>query len=1581
MSISDFEETFGTIEEMEIEFPHKAILREESEDEDEENNTFIPPTDVQGKKLLSMLQALRLDSKKKFEEHGLHTLYLTIGRVQWKEPGSGRGSEKALKEGEYDYDAPLLLIPVSIEETKTSPKKTIIRTYLEANDIVVNPVLLLLSELEYGVRISGIPSLQEIDDVSRVFDDLVKVLKKSFAETKIKNDISDDIRIGQYSFYGQQIYEDLKNNEEAISQHEFIDALIGKGSIVQEGLPSESQPDDLLALDEDFSVLDADVSQMRVVQKAVQGNSLVVQGPPGTGKSQTIVNLVSNLLARGKKVLVVCEKQVALEVVFKRLKDKGLDKLCLPLFYQNADKKTFAKSVINDRDFLIETYGHGSIGNDTALKLREVKLEKLWGYAISLGTIVEPLQRSVQWVHGELAKAQALNSDRSLPWGDTDPLSINEDTYRRILAILDTVSPILNKISDPRFSAWSKIQKQNFSPDFASRVRVVLENIESSLAELGTLQPESIGLDSVANLRSNLHTIEQLAQLDTHSFPFVLRPDTDIGFAIQVLTRTIEAIKAYQDLAVTLDNAYKVPLSWEHLEIPEQPIKDTCEVAAIHFALDQSKKLATILSSIQASANACKNADLLALPIADLIQHHSILTLDPLVIRIKNWSVTASLQASLGSLATLHAIYGKLSEANTILDKWAIIRENLEVDDIRKVLAEFDKDYYDFFHFFSRNYRSVRKIVSEWCNFNTPKRYKDLKEVVSAVRDSRNLEEKLRILLDQFNERYVVSDSPVTFHELPILYGSAKNLAEWMIQENKSELAGHLKQAIERNSDPRAMNDFGNSLKDLESLLSGSWSIFETFSDFGRVSIADVVSKFEEFSDNAQYLVSLEESITAFLVKKESHRTIDSIKVDITNINRLRLCLDLIGSDIFGILVSEENLASLIEKREALEKVESGLNILLNHIAKLPDYHSGISFHESIRVAKESRDSFEKWKSALMNYEKHISALNKLFENDTSLADLELFEIGVFQGRLLEMVKDQEGLEAWMEHRRYSHQMKDLGYSWFLQSLEGSSVENPAALFAESLWNAWLEKYYSDDPDLRDFNAHEHAKTIQEFRRLEGQVLDINAKRILQRITPGMKKTKEGRGEFERILLHQSQLKIRQKPVRQVVMQCTSHIQHYKPCWMMSPLTLSSYIPYGSMDFDTVIFDEASQMRVEHALGAIARAKQVIVFGDEHQLPPTSFFDVVSDEDTEETEDQDYESILHATRTVLPESTDSLLYHYRSKYEDLIAFSNCEVYKDRLITFPNPDHTSRGVEFEFVEDGRFDGGIKKEGHAGTRRNEIEAKRVVEVCAKYATDHPRKSMGVIAFSKSQEVAIRDAMIEFLKNNPELREQLNEDQDGTDAFFIKNLESVQGDERDIIVLSVGYGKDKNGNFFNRFGPINGANGYRRLNVAVTRAKEKLICVSSFKSTEMKAVETSRGAKMLQKYLEYAEHGVKTLDAGRLVAAGEEPEPDSPFETEVKRTLEERGYEVKKQVGVSGFRIDLAIINPKTGTDYILGVECDGASYHSSYSARVNDRLRQDILERLGWKIYRIWSQHWITHKEAIIDDLVAVIGKNQ
>jgi superfamily I DNA and/or RNA helicase/very-short-patch-repair endonuclease len=522
--------------------------------------------------------------------------------------------------------------------------------------------------------------------------------------------------------------------------------------------------------------------------------------------------------------------------------------------------------------------------------------------------------------------------------------------------------------------------------------------------------------------------------------------------------------------------------------------------------------------------------------------------------------------------------------------------------------------------------------------------------------------------------------------------------------------------------------------------------------------------------------------------------------------------------------------------------------------------------------------------------------------------------------------------------------------------------------------NCVLTEIYEQEPVLSNFNASDYQRHLAEFRKLEKDVFRTNQYRVLAEVYPYYKVCCRQRGASEKALIRESQKVKRHIPIRRLVTENAEYLLNYKPCWMMSPLTLSSYIPYGSVEFDVVIFDEASQMKIENALGSIARAKQVVVIGDENQLPPTSFFESASDdeeEDEEELEDVGYESLLQASIATLPGLQPELLYHYRSTSDNLIAFSNHHIYGNRLITFPSPKNIDDSVKFEYVHNGVYDSGK-------TRRNRIEAERVADLCIEHVKNSS-DSLGVIAFSKAQEEVIREVLNERIKDEPFLAEKLDEMNPVKESFFVKNLESVQGDERDTIILSVGYGPDHLGNVYNRFGPINKKGGHRRLNVAVTRAKNKIICVSSMKFFQMNPGESAKGAILLQRYLEYAESGRSVLDASKIPTQNL-VEADSDFELSVQEALENIGYSVHRQIGASGFKIDLAVLHPENGNAYVLGIECDGAIYHSSKSARMRDRFRQDILERLDWQIYRVWSQHWLIHKQEILDDIVRIINKN-
>jgi superfamily II DNA or RNA helicase/very-short-patch-repair endonuclease len=521
------------------------------------------------------------------------------------------------------------------------------------------------------------------------------------------------------------------------------------------------------------------------------------------------------------------------------------------------------------------------------------------------------------------------------------------------------------------------------------------------------------------------------------------------------------------------------------------------------------------------------------------------------------------------------------------------------------------------------------------------------------------------------------------------------------------------------------------------------------------------------------------------------------------------------------------------------------------------------------------------------------------------------------------------------------------------------SPEYLVAAFEKRFYTKWLNSVYKQT-DLGSFNADEMQRYVEEFRSLDQEQQELAKIEVQHEVTKHRPTLDlEHASSSEQVLVRrEAEKQRRHKPLRELFDEAGSFITQLTPCFMMSPLSVAQYLKADSIQFDAVVFDEASQIMPQDAVSSLIRADQAIIAGDTKQLPPTSFFQ--SDVGTTEGVREDLDSILEETASVLPEK--NLRWHYRSRTEELIQFSNHHYYDNKLRTFPENDpDVETGVEFEYVEDGVYDLG-------GSRQNEIEAQRVIDLIEDHAEERSDKSLGVVAFSKAQEQAIRDALAERREDSPILDAFVSQD-DVLDEFFIKNLEMVQGDERDRMVFSVGYGPAEDGTISTNFGPINRSGGERRLNVAVTRAKEQVTVVCSMLPADIDlSGSNSTGAQHFKNYLEYAQKGEQALARNDHVT--DTLDFDSQFEKAVYDALEADGHDVVSQVKSSGYSIDLAIKHPDQPGKFILGIECDGAAYHSSKTARDRDRTRQMVLENLGWTIHRIWSPDWASNREAQI-----------
>lgn len=523
----------------------------------------------------------------------------------------------------------------------------------------------------------------------------------------------------------------------------------------------------------------------------------------------------------------------------------------------------------------------------------------------------------------------------------------------------------------------------------------------------------------------------------------------------------------------------------------------------------------------------------------------------------------------------------------------------------------------------------------------------------------------------------------------------------------------------------------------------------------------------------------------------------------------------------------------------------------------------------------------------------------------------------------------------------------------------------------------WLPKAIDGSECLRTFQSFKHEDAIEDFRNLDDMARELAASRVRQAIAHELPAPDAVPRRSELGLLrHQMNLKRPSKTIREVISAMPESFGKLAPCLLMSPLSIAQYLPPDQALFDVVIFDEASQIPTWDAIGAIARGRQTIIVGDPKQLPPTNFFGRTdSDQDNEELEDheRDLESILdEAQASGLP--TLQLNWHYRSRHESLIAFSNWHYYGNKLVTFPSAVTADRAVSLRYLPDAIYDG-----GRNGSRTNRQEADAIVaEAVGRMKQwlklpEQSRPTLGVITFNSQQQSLIQDLFDQAQRDCPELEWFFADDR--IEATVVKNLENVQGDERDVMFFSVTFGPQSTGKLSRNFGALNREGGERRLNVAVTRARQELLVFSSFKAEKLRVDDLrSRGVRDLKCFLDYAERGSAALPAQSFGSVGGY---DSPFEEAVADSLIAKGWQIVSQVGVSGFRVDLGVVHPDKPGVYLAGVECDGATYHRSAAARDRDKTREQILRNLGWEIIRIWSPDWWYDSASAIERIDGVL----
>ncbi len=672
--------------------------------------------------------------------------------------------------------------------------------------------------------------------------------------------------------------------------------------------------------------------------------------------------------------------------------------------------------------------------------------------------------------------------------------------------------------------------------------------------------------------------------------------------------------------------------------------------------------------------------------------------------------------------------------------------------------------------------------------------------------------------------------------------------------------------------------------------------------------------------------------------------------------------------DAFGLRAFGENWAGLDSDWKALTDFTEGIFAMGKKIQILsfPKILSGQVDVAALSTAStELRTSLEALVDALEELKGFLDLDLPRSLGAASIPELSLERLGgVVQAWKENLGLVEEGI-LW-ERRLQALEDLDLADLSELLRKECLEAEKLRDRFEFQYFRVWLDEVFLRRPELARFEGRSHRGVQERFGESDRARIALAREEVRAKHT---ERIPRGSGGAMGLIRHELSKKRRHLPIRRLLERAGPAVQEIKPVFMMSPQSVAQFLPPGALRFDLLLMDEASQVRPVDALGSIARAAQCVIVGDECQLPPTHFFEAVeADEDPDEEglgSARELESVLGLCTSKGMQRT-MLRWHYRSRHESLIQVSNEEFYDGdlKIIPSPRPGDPLLGLSFCFVAGGIF-------GRGKDRKNRVEAEVVADAVLEHAWAYPELSLGVGTFSVAQRDAILDALELRWRKHPELRGFFRED--GAEPFFVKNLENIQGDERDVIFVSVGYAKDEDGKLAMNFGPVSRDGGERRLNVLMTRARRRCVLFASIRGGDIDLHRAkSKGAEVLRRFLLAAE-AEREFHAPVSLAK----ESASALEKEVQIALEAEGLRVVPRVGVAGLFVDLGLRDPEDEEAFLLGIELDGPAYRDAPWSRERDRLREEVLEHMGWRILRLWSVDWFKDPEACKARLLAQI----
>lgn len=1505
--------------------------------------------------VIAALTRYRQRARSAMTEQGIEILYLSFGLLEWYESESS----------DQLFRSPLVLLPVRIErETALSPFQ-IVPT---GEDPFLNPVLVRLLSVSFAIEL-----LYSSDDNDKTWEALLEYLRSQLAGFH-RWDIIDENYLGLFSFAKFAMYQDLESHREEFLAHPVIQMLTGLVSDFADDdiyIPSADRLDDETTPKDTFHVLDADASQHEAIEAAKRGRHLVIQGPPGTGKSQTITNIIAEFLASGRSVLFVSEKMAALQVVYKRLEEAKLSKFCMLLHSDDTQRGPIIKSLAEMLDLADESvHDPPPLAFSQILDLRQ----QLNDYVRAVHNTSNPLGISAYTAHGQVA----LRHDAPRLTFEVD--GIDHLDSQRLAAMelaIQRLVPVGDVLLGARAHPWRycTINEYTFglSEDMGSRLSQLADSaheasrLQGNIRRLWGLPPDD-SLDGARWLLGLLPFIQDRRQIleEWLTIPTIEplvrlgRDQLHIQSAFKARTKLLAERCSLGVLSLDFDTIS------EHLRIRNgeaaQRIKgeEASEVRVLTQRaelLHSWERMLDAISNIRAISDHISNQ--IGLPVAltlpELRQQSRLLQQVLSITHPTPSWFDRSLHERLRNLCTEVIDRQSLMRLQSAKFRARFSESVLSAETV-DLLSRIETLYSSSLRVFKPGYHRDIKAIRALATDSSEISYRESMDLLDDLRSYHaahswlaSNEQSIRSELGRgFDgvetdwDRLSASMSLV-FSMLDEWHDFPSALRNYLLNDKRDtevlqELSTRLEVSITEYS--AAMTDLLRLIQIPTKTLDQDSSELP-FSDIERIAVSDrqLLNRFWTAIDAVR-----DQCHSDQITPEDALRTIEEAKA----VLNLQAALVKQSDDLrsrFGLFFAgvETNWQGVLEGLEWAGVVRSYFPEVVPP-----------TFINSLSTVLPDEKAWASLESCIANVTKLLQDLEPVFSPEgfrsaeVPLHIASLTDISSWAKYLGDSVHQ---LQEWIDYRNLARDAAAMGLSDFFVAVRRQQIP-PSQWqdgFLRQLYSTWLKHLYGSSPALAKFRGHTHEEIIARFRELDREQFEYNSHRIVSSLQKRIPQTKFAPASSEPGRLRRAaSMKKRFKPLRTLFTEIPSLLPRLKPCMMMNPLAVARHFGMASIEFDLVVFDEASQILPADAIGAIGRGRQIIVVGDQNQLPPTDFFQAHID--VEEDDDEEIPESVLDFFLVAGTPYKRLRWHYRSRHEELITFSNREFYDSRLITFPSVMADTRPINFVHVNDGVYERG-------GSRANTIEARRVAESVAEHLRNSPHQSLGVITFSTAQMVAVNAALEVHKRNDPSLETLLAET--GHDGFFVKNLEEVQGDERDAIIFSIGYGFDQTGKMSMSFGPLNRQGGERRLNVAVTRARETVTVFASFQPEDIHLDRTrARGVHLLRSYLSFAKVGPIALES---VITSEGGDPESPFEEAVATALTRAGLEIVPQVGVGGYRIDIGVRDPDTG-HYILGVECDGATYHSSKTARDRDRLRQQVLENLGWTIHRIWSTDW-------------------